>query len=115
MNIVSTKIDYVYPEYFNGYCPESWATGKKVRMRLNMHDFFESEETGLQIVIIHPGVQAVILKWRGNRRFKATPRYADETELGEFLLEQCSDRWPYCGKIIIRSIEHLKKYIENIK
>jgi hypothetical protein len=83
-------------------------------MRQNVYDFFESEATGLQIAIIHPGVQAVIMKKRGDGKFKNPPRYAHETELGEFLLEQCSDRWPYCGKIIIRDLEHLKKYLSNI-
>lgn len=34
---------------WNGFCPESQLHGKQVRMRLNRHDFFESEATGLQI------------------------------------------------------------------
>jgi len=38
---------------------------KRCTLRLNTNDFFENEETGLQIAIIHPGVQAVILTWRG--------------------------------------------------
>jgi hypothetical protein len=115
MHSLTIKVEEnIYPDYFNGYCPESWLKGKTVRMRLNVYDFFESEATGLQIAIIHPGVQAVVIKWRGMGRFKENPRYADETEMGEFLLEQCSDRWPYCGKIIIRDIEHLRRYIERI-
>lgn len=35
------------PTIWNGYCPESWADGKTVRMRLNKMDFYESEETRL--------------------------------------------------------------------
>jgi hypothetical protein len=48
-------------QFWNGYCPESELSGKKVRMRLNNWDFYESEETGLQICINVLGVQAVIL------------------------------------------------------
>lgn len=112
---ITVETENKYPDYFNGFCPESWLQGKKVRMRLNVYDFFESEKTGLQIAIIHPGVQAVILQSRGNGRFKEKPRYADETEAGEFLLEQCSDKWPFCGKTVIRDCEHLKRYIRNIR
>jgi len=38
-------------QMWNGYCPESWLQGKKVRMRLNRNDFYESEETRLQIAV----------------------------------------------------------------
>ena len=51
---------------WNGYCPESMLKGKSVRMRLNRSDFFESEETGLQICLLR-GVQAVILNFRRQR------------------------------------------------
>lgn len=56
---------------WNGYCLESLLKGKTVRMRLNQNDFFESEETGLQIYII-PRVQAVILNFRGQGKFRTT-------------------------------------------
>jgi len=79
---------------WNGYCPESLLIGKTVRMRLNQHDFFESEETGLQICII-PGVQAVILNFRGNGKFRTTPNYGDEIENGEILSPQNTDSPPF--------------------
>lgn len=53
---------------WNGCCLYSLLKGKTIRMRLNQCDFFESEETGLQIFII-PGVQAVILNFRGKGKF----------------------------------------------
>ncbi len=41
----------MWDHFFDGYCPESKLDGEKVRMRLNAHDFFESEKTGLQIAV----------------------------------------------------------------
>ncbi|MHB1177260.1 MAG: hypothetical protein ACYCZO_02905 [Daejeonella sp.] len=49
--------EFFIDQPFDGYCPESRLKGRKVRMRLNSYDFFESEETGLQIAICYPGVQ----------------------------------------------------------
>lgn len=89
-NMTEIKISNMW----NGYCPESLLNDKTVRMRLNQHDFFESEETGLQICII-PGVQAVILNFRGKGKFRATPTFGDEVENGEILSPQNSDRPPF--------------------
>ncbi len=89
-NMTETKISNMW----NGYCPESLLNDKTVRMRLNQHDFFESEETGLQICII-PGVQAVILNFRGKGKFRETPTFGDEVENGEILSPQNSDRPPF--------------------
>ena len=41
-------------QIWDGYCPESRLKGKVVRMRLNSWDFYESEETGLQIAMVCP-------------------------------------------------------------
>jgi hypothetical protein len=79
---------------WDGFCPESLIKGKRVRMRLNKFDFFESEETGLQISII-PGVQAVILKLRGTHEFIESKIYADERANGELLSPQNSDVMPF--------------------
>ncbi len=81
-------------QFWNGYCPESWLQGKKVRMRLNNYDFYESEATGLQIALL-PGVQAIILKFRGEGKFRSTPSYGDEIENGELLSPQNIDRPPF--------------------
>ena len=82
---VSENILHEVPLFWNGYCPESHLKGKTVRMRLNKDDFFESEETGLQIAVL-TGVQAIIMNFRGTRKFRATLSYADEIENGEILL-----------------------------
>ena len=96
---------------WDGYCPESKLKGKQVRMRLNKWDFFESEETGLQIAIAYPGVQCVILKFRGTGDFRETPRYGDEMEKGEILSPQMRDFPPFAGKEVFNSSEEVEKYI----
>ncbi len=100
---------------WNGYCPESFINGKTVRMRLNQDDFFESEETGLQICVIS-GVQAVIMNFRGKGKFRTTEKYADEIENGEILSPQNSDRPPFNNPTIAfgESVE-IEKYITTIK
>jgi hypothetical protein len=80
--------------YWNGYCPESHWQGKQVRMRLNDMDFYESEATGLQLALL-PGVQAVILNFRGEGKFRSTPSYADTVENGEILSPQNSPMPPF--------------------
>ena len=109
-NMTETKISNMW----NGYCPESLLKGKTVRMRLNQHDFFESEETGLQICII-PGVQAVILSVRGKRKFRTTENYADEIENGELLSPQNSDRPPFNNPTIaFAESKEIENYIATI-
>jgi len=100
---------------WDGNCPESLLNGKTVRMRLNLHDFFESEETGLQICVI-PGVQAVILNFRGKGKFRATPSYADEIERGEILSPQNTDKPPFNNPTVaFGDGEEIKNYIATIK
>ncbi len=84
-------------------------------MRLNQDDFFESEKTGLQICIL-PGVQAIILGFRGKRKFRTTPNYGDEIENGEILSPQNMDMPPFnkSGEIFSDSLE-IEEYIDNIK
>jgi hypothetical protein len=99
---------------WNGYCPESLLKGKKVRMRLNQSDFFESEETGLQICV-WKGVQAVILNFRGEGNFRTTPEYADEIENGELLSPQNTDRPPFNDPaVIFQSSGEIENYINGI-
>jgi hypothetical protein len=62
--------------FFDGFCPESRLKGKQVRMRLNQDDFWESEETGLQITSFPP--YAAVLAWRGKGLFKKNKEYADK-------------------------------------
>lgn len=73
-------------QMWNGYCLESWLKGKKVRMRINHWDFYESEETRLQICL--QGVQEILLKFRGEGKFRSTPTFGDEIEPGEMLSPQ---------------------------
>lgn len=100
---------------WNGYCPESLLKGKTVRMRLNQSDFFESEETGLQICII-PGVQAVILNFRGKGKFRTTKNHGDEVENGEILSPQNSDRPPFNNPTMaFEESEEIENYISTIQ
>jgi hypothetical protein len=109
-NMTAEKISNMW----NGYCPESLLKGKTVRMRLNQNDFFESEETGLQIAII-AGVQAVILNFRGKGKFRTTVNYADEIENGEILSPQNSDRPPFNNPTnVFGESEEIEKYIATI-
>lgn len=94
---------------WDGYCPESYLKGKKVRLRLNSNDFYESEETGLQIGIIYPGVQAVIMKERGNGKFREKGVFADEKFNYEILSKQTLDKLPYCETELIQDISSLVK------
>lgn len=100
---------------WNGLCPESLILGKRVRMKLNRNDFFESEKTGLQILVLS-GVQAVILNFRGKGEFKVSPKYADEIENGEILSPQNSNKIPFNNPTeIFDEISHIVNYVAKIK
>ena len=102
-------------QMWNGYCPESYLKGKRVRMRLNRNDFYESEETGLQIAVLG-GVQAIILNFRGNGNFRTNPEFADEIENGEMLSPQNTDRPPFNNPtIIFGDSEEIENFIKSIK
>lgn len=103
----------MWNQLFDGYCPESRLEGEKVRMRLNSHDFFESEKTGLQIAISYPGVHAVVLKFRGKGDFRRTVTYADEVENGELLSPQLVERFPYCGDELFRNEVEFRNYLDE--
>ena len=99
---------------WNGYCPESHLYGKTVKMRLNRDDFYESEETGLQILVFS-GVQAVIMNFRGNGKFRTEPKYAHEIENGEILSPQNTDRPPFNNPTeVFENNEQIKNYIKSI-
>ena len=115
-NLKTTKMTETrISNMWNGYCPESLLKGKTVRMRLNQNDFFESEETGLQICII-PGVQAVVLNFRGKGKFRTTENYGDQVENGEILSPQNSDRPPFNNPTTaFGDSEEIENYIATIK
>lgn len=101
-------------QVWNGYCPESMLNEKTIRMRLNESDFFESEETGLQICVLS-GVQAAILNFRGESKFRTTPTYADEIENGEMLSPQNTERPPFNNPaVIFQNSEEIENYISAI-
>lgn len=100
-------------EIWDGYCPESRLQGKIVKMRLNKWDFYESEETGLQIAMVVPGVQCAILKFRGKGNFRDTVQYADDHENGECLSPQTMDMPPFCEAKIFTSSEQIEEYINT--
>ncbi len=98
---------------WNGYCPESLFKDKDVRMRLNQDDFYESEETGLQIAVL-PGVQAIILNFRGEGKFRSTVSYADDIENGELLSPQNSNRFPFNNPTcVFNNSEEIEVYIRT--
>jgi len=105
----------ILSENWNGFCPESLLNGKTVRMRLNDWDFFESEETKLQICVL-AGVQAIILNFRGKGEFRSTAKYADEIENGEILSPQNTDRPPFNDPtVVFQSSEEIENFIRAIK
>jgi hypothetical protein len=107
---VTQELDQVW----NGYCPESWLKGKQVKMRLNKNDFYESEETGLQIAVL-AGVQAVILNFRGKGDFRSSISYAHDIENGELLSPQNTDRPPFNRPTVaFETSEQIEDYIKGI-
>jgi len=100
---------------WNGYCPESLLKGKTVRMRLNNWDFYESEETGLQICVLD-GFFAVILNFRGEGKFRSTKSYGHEIAKDQFLCPQNTDNFPFNDPhSVFHESKEIKKYIETIK
>lgn len=127
---LKNRLDFIktnYPEWlhlveekssistqWNGYCPESLLKDKQVKMRLNKNDFYESEETGLQIAVLS-GAQAVILNFRGNGDFRSTISYADEIENGEFLSPQNTERPPFNNPTeVFESNKEIENYLSQI-
>jgi hypothetical protein len=100
--------------YWTGYCPESALKGELVKMRLNTYDLFESEKTGLQIAI-YPGVHAIILKTRGNGKFRHTLTFGLDIVNGEILSPQTIERPPFNEGAIFNEIEEVVNYIKTIK
>ena len=96
MNILNEHILYAddLDIWWNGYCPESQLKNKMVKMRLNRNDFFESEETGLQIAFLE-GFQAVILNFRGTGEFRTEPVYGHQVKNCETLCPQNCKGYPY--------------------
>jgi len=99
--------------FWNGYCPESFMKGKRVRMRLNGDDFYESEETGLQIFILS-GVQAVILNFRGKGEFRSTTSYGDDIENGELLSPQTTDYPPFNNGEVFQDSHEIEEFIRSL-
>lgn len=101
--------------YFDGYCPESELQGKQVEMKLNEDDFWESEETGLQMTVFPPF--ATILRWRGKGKFKSTSNKASEMISGLLITEALKDDhneiFPDKNKIINDKIA-LQNYLIGI-
>lgn len=104
----------MWTQIFDGYCPESKLSDEKILMRLNESDFFESEKTGLQIAISYPGVNAVVLNFRGEGKFRNTIQYAHDVENGELLCPQTIDRFPFCGDEIFADESEFKDYLKII-
>ncbi len=111
---VRRKEDEKFYEW-NGYCPESELKGEKIRMRLNQNDFYESEKTGLQIGFMFPGVQAVIMKKRGQGKFNHVKTFADDKFNFEILSKQTMNNPPFCETDLIQNISDLSEYLIAVK
>jgi len=111
--IVSEENEAISTKYWDGFCPESAFEGKEVRMRLNNNDFYESEVTGLQMAVF-PGVQAIILNFRGEGKFRSSPGYADEITDGEFLSPQTKAEGFFNDGEIFQSNAEVEKFISEI-
>jgi len=99
---------------WNGYCPESFLKGEEVRMRHNANDFYESEKTGLQVALMFPGVQAVVMNFRGNGKFRETEKYADEVYNYEILTKQTLSNPPFGDKDLLQNTKELQDYLQTI-
>lgn len=111
LHLVETKTKI--NQMWDGYCPESLLIGRQVRMRLNKDDFFESEETGLQISVF--GTQAIILNFRGEGNFRTTITYANDIENGEILSPQNTENPPFNNPIeVFTESEQIENYINSI-
>ena len=102
-------------QFWNGYCPECSLNGEQGRMALNLNDFYECEKSQLQLAIPFPGVQAVVMNFRGKSKFRSTKTYADTVENGELLFLQDTDKFPYSEGDPIESDEQLTNFIVQIK
>lgn len=99
---------------WDGYCPESLLEGNEVKMRLNKNDFYESEQTGLQIALI-PGIQAIILNFRGTGKFRNAVSYGDDINNGELLSPQNTDRPPFNHPTdVFEDSDAISNYIRTI-
>lgn len=101
--------------YFDGYCPESLIKGNHVEMRLNEDDFWESEETGLQITVFPPF--ATILRWRGKGKFRQSSDVASNSLVGlvmtEAKKEDGKEIFPDKKKVISNNFD-LEWYLDEI-
>lgn len=101
-------------QIWNGYCPESYLKGKNVRMRLNQSDFFESEETKLQIAVYC--TQAIILNFRGEGKFSLISKFADEIANSQMLSPQNIANPPFNQPVdIFMDSDEIDTYIQSIK
>jgi hypothetical protein len=83
-------------------------------MRLNSNDFYESEKTGLQIAIMIPGLQAVIMNFRGDKKFRQTESYADEVFDSEVLTKQTLSHPPFGDTDLLNTTNDLNDYLGKI-
>ncbi len=99
---------------WKGNCPECLLEGKRVRMRLNSWDFYESEATGLQIALLK-GVQAIVLNFRGKGEFRSINEYGDEVYDMEYLSPQNISGFPFNDGTIFKTVDEVSTYIKAIK
>ena len=101
--------------YFDGYCPESMLEGKQVEMKLNQDDFWESEETGLQMTVFGP--LATILRWRGKAKFRQSSGVSSNELIGLVMAEASKEKgkeiFPDEERLIHNNLE-LERYIREI-
>ena len=94
---------------------ESLLKGKKVGMKLNHDDFWESERTGLQLTVFSP--YATILRWRGKGKFRQSSDIGSNVLAGLVMTESQEEEgreiFPDEGKILHNNFE-LEWYLDEI-
>lgn len=101
--------------YFDGFCPECLLEGRKVEMRLNEDDFWESIETGLQIAVFPPF--ATILAWRGKGKFRNSKTPASSLYDGLVLCQSKQEKGMEIfpdENALFNSDSELKRYLPEI-
>ena len=85
----------------------------QAQMCLNTNDFFECEQSHLQIVLTAPGLLATILKFRGKGEYKNQIVYAHDQPRFELLCPQVQESAPFNNDVFFNTNKALKDYLQK--